>query len=494
MLLAGDHDEIATLFEQFNRTLPVVAARTKAYFGFSGFWWPEYTHPLYGTTHPASYGCNRAGGGGGAAAGPIWHSEDRWNGYNRQGSLDLSLMILDHYAHTGQSGYLGIPVGVVEFYWNLWRNTSTAPGKPMVFFPTQAVETWQCPGWPAVPTNCPTDDMPTVAGLHAVLEKLLANPPPATTAATIASWTDMQRRLPPLPSRHVNGQTAYIPCADCVRAPAATKNVNCTLWNCSCQEMTDMYGSDAGIGFGCAPKDAQYWWSSIKNCNTKKASPCSDPPAAGCGTGLEKTHVGCCPACRAPPSPPSPPPAPPANPGKGCHHTSNSENAELYSVHPYRMATAARGDAAALSAAQQAFQNRAFKGDRGWNQNAMDAALLGNATNAAAFVLARANTQPAAGYRFPSFAPHEQDYEPSSDHFGVYQNALGYMLMGLADDKAQSVVLLPAWPCSWDVEFRIHAPKQTVITGAVVSGHLTFSVSPASRKADVKAVPCQHIG
>jgi len=110
MLQAGDHDEIATLFEQFNRTLPVVAARTKAYFGFTGFWWPEYTHPLYGTTHPASYGCNRAGGGGGAAAGPIWHSEDRWNGYNRQGSLDLSLMILDHYAHTGQSGYLGIPV------------------------------------------------------------------------------------------------------------------------------------------------------------------------------------------------------------------------------------------------------------------------------------------------------------------------------------------------------------------------------------------------
>ena len=127
-------------------------------------------------------------------------------------------------------------------------------------------------------------------------------------------------------------------------------------------------------------------------------------------------------------------------------------------------------------------------------RQAMDAALLGNATNAARFVLARANTQPAAGYRFPSFAPHEQDYEPSSDHFGVFQNALGYMLMGLADDKAQSVVLLPAWPCSWDAQFKVHAPKQTVITGTVAGGHLTFSVSPASRKADVKALPCQQIG
>ena len=173
---------------------------------------------------------------------------------------------------------------------------------------------------------------------------------------------------------------------------------------------------------------------------------------------------------------------------------SNVENAELYSVHPYRIATAARGDPAALSAAEQAFANQAFKGDSGWNQNAMDAALLGNASNAAAYVRARANTQPAAGYRFPSFAPHEQDYEPSSDHFAVMQNALGYMLMALVDDKAQSVVLLPAWPCSWSVDFKLHAPKQTIITGTLAAGKLTFSVSPPSRKADVKVMPCQEIG
>lgn len=41
-LQAGDHDMIATLFEQFNRTLRIVAAHTKAYFGFEGYWWPEY--------------------------------------------------------------------------------------------------------------------------------------------------------------------------------------------------------------------------------------------------------------------------------------------------------------------------------------------------------------------------------------------------------------------------------------------------------------------
>ncbi len=38
----------------------------------------------------------------------------------------------------------------------------------------------------------------------------------------------------------------------------------------------------------------------------------------------------------------------------------------------------------------------------------MDAALLGQAAQAAAYVVARANTGPAPGYRFPAFMPQEQ--------------------------------------------------------------------------------------
>ena len=39
---------------------------------------------------------------------------------------------------------------------------------------------------------------------------------------------------------------------------------------------------------------------------------------------------------------------------------------------------------------------------------AMDAALLGLAASAKAYVTARANTAPAEGYRFPAFMPHLQ--------------------------------------------------------------------------------------
>lgn len=171
----------------------------------------------------------------------VWLATDRWNGYNRQGSLDLSLMILDHYSYTGDTRYLHIPVGVVEFYWNLWKNTSTAPGKPMVFFPTQAVETWQCPGWPVDPSNCPTNDMPTVAGLHAILERLLSpdGPPPGTSTGMVASWKDMQSRLPSLPTRpdvaredeegQLGGGATFIACADCSLSQKPTGGaVNCT--------------------------------------------------------------------------------------------------------------------------------------------------------------------------------------------------------------------------------------------------------------------------
>jgi hypothetical protein len=173
MLPAGDFDELKTMLTAFARTLPIARARTQAYFGFGGVWWPEYTQVFYGTEHPDGgvplYGY-RSGENCSARnmsiqgcscsscdeEPPLWHSDDRWNGYNRQGSLDLSLMILDHLAYTGEANHdpelLRIPVEVVEFYGNLWgASQQNETDDTMVFFPTQALETWQCPGWPVDP-------------------------------------------------------------------------------------------------------------------------------------------------------------------------------------------------------------------------------------------------------------------------------------------------------------------------------------------------------
>eukprot|EP01051_Picozoa_sp_SAG22_P007491 SAG22_NODE_529_length_9428_cov_2.691178_8_plen_466_part_00 len=409
MLPSGDTDELKTLFAAFNKTVPIARQRTRSYFGFEGIWWPEYTHVFYGTPHPGGRGIPLFGYR--AMAGctaqftgePDWHSEDTWNGYNRQGSLDLSLMILDHWAYTGEviPDFLAIPVGVVEFYANLWGNTTGNNGK-MVFHPTQSLETWQCPGWPVNVTDCPTNDMPTVAGLHSVIDKLLQLPRPLASSAQVEAWTKIKRELPPLPT--IDGKHA--PCDDCVLT-----------------------------------KDGGH--------------------------------------------------------GPGCHRMSNGETAELYSAHPYRQATIARatlGDSTEWEKANRAFNTDPLtKSDEGWNQNVMNAALLGNATVAAKYVIARARTGLAGGYRFPGFAPRMQDAAPSADHYAVFSTALQYMLIQRADDAEESVLLLPAWPCDWNVNFTMKAPKATSITGTVKDGVLEYAVTPTSRAAAVRAGSCQLV-
>jgi len=121
----------------------------------------------------------------------------------------------------------------------------------------------------------------------------------------------------------------------------------------------------------------------------------------------------------------------------------------------------------------------------------MDAALLGLASQAQTYVHNRAAMGPADGYRFAAFSPHLQDYAPSLDQLSVFSNALQYMLMQIADDSAQTIVLLPSWPCNWNVNFKLNGPLKTVIEGSVQSGKLNYTVTPSSRAGNVKALTCQ---
>ena len=57
------------------------------------------------------------------------------------------------------------------------------------------------------------------------------------------------------------------------------------------------------------------------------------------------------------------------------------------------------------------------------------------------------------------------------------------MLVQEAGDK---ILLLPAWPSDWDVDFKLHLAGQTVIRGKVVDGKLAdWSIDPAGRRNDV---------
>ena len=55
-----------------------------------------------------------------------------------------------------------------------------------------------------------------------------------------------------------------------------------------------------------------------------------------------------------------------------------------------------------------------------------------------------------------------------------------------------SAVLLPAWPCEWDVSFKLAAPAGAVVEGSLKQGKLSYTVEPESRASFITARACQQ--
>ena len=56
----------------------------------------------------------------------------------------------------------------------------------------------------------------------------------------------------------------------------------------------------------------------------------------------------------------------------------------------------------------------------------------------------------------------------------------------LLQTDGKQIFLLPAWPKDWDVEFKLHAPQQTVIEGIYRDGKLaSLRVTPEARRRDL---------
>jgi hypothetical protein len=72
---------------------------------------------------------------------------------------------------------------------------------------------------------------------------------------------------------------------------------------------------------------------------------------------------------------------------------------------------------------------------------------------------------------------------PDMDHGGSAMVQLQEMLLQTPGDK---LVLFPAWPKDWDVDFKLHAPRQTVVKGVLRGGKLlSLKVTPESRAKDL---------
>jgi hypothetical protein len=85
--------------------------------------------------------------------------------------------------------------------------------------------------------------------------------------------------------------------------------------------------------------------------------------------------------------------------------------------------------------------------------------------------------------RFPAFWGPNFDWIPDQDHGGILLKTLQAMLL---QTDGRQILLFPAWPRDWNVDFKLHAPYNTILEGRFQDGKLVeLSVTPESRHSDV---------
>lgn len=161
----------------------------------------------------------------------------------------------------------------------------------------------------------------------------------------------------------------------------------------------------------------------------------------------------------------------------------NIENPELYAVFPFRLVSFEKDN---REPGVEALRRRLDRGHIGWRQDDVFMAYLGLAEEAREYVVARASEWNGES-RFPAFWGPNYDWVPDQDHGSVLMIAVQSMLMQC---EGRKIFVLPAWPRDWNVQFTLHAPYRTIVSGEYRDGRLqTLEVTPPERRRDVVLPP-----
>ena len=87
-------------------------------------------------------------------------------------------------------------------------------------------------------------------------------------------------------------------------------------------------------------------------------------------------------------------------------------------------------------------------------------------------------------FRFPAMWGPNYDWLPDQDHGSNIMLTLQQMVM---DCRATKSFSCPPGRKDWNVEFKLHAPKNTIVQGIYRNGKLEqLTVTPESRRKDVQ--------
>lgn len=168
----------------------------------------------------------------------------------------------------------------------------------------------------------------------------------------------------------------------------------------------------------------------------------------------------------------------------------NAENPECYCIFPYRLYGLGLPN---YNVGLATFVNRtvqSYKYD--WSQDPIEEALIGLTSQAQTDVINNFNDTE-SGCRYQAFWNTRSDYVPTEDTGGAAMSALQYMLMQCV---GTNILLLPSWPVSWNVDFKLCAAANTTVRLILQNGTVTqLTVTPSNRAANlVETVPAPPTG
>ena len=342
MLAAGDYEFMKAYFDMYLDALPLRKEISTEFFGKEGAYYPEqmYAYGADGTRDKLQWAIDGTGD---------------YTTYHWQNGFEVVQMMLDYYDMTGDETMVEdyiVPLAqeLIRFYWNMYYDPDTGL---LNITPSNALEEyWNC-------TN-PTDH---IAGLTAILPRLLALTNSAATAELKAEWQACYEALPAV--KESDDGSRYLPAYQ--------------------------YGA-----------------------------------------------------------------------------TKNSENPELYTVFPYRLATI-DSDPETLQKGINTFNSRLFKMNGCWHQDGVQAALLGLTENARSNV-SYGLTATDSSCKFPGYWMKGNDEVPDFDNGGQASLALQRMLLQSYEER---IYVLPAWPEEWDVDFCLNANYNTAVRLVYSGGQIT---------------------
>lgn len=168
-------------------------------------------------------------------------------------------------------------------------------------------------------------------------------------------------------------------------------------------------------------------------------------------------------------------------PAEAWERIQNIESPQLYPVFPWHIFGVGKpGLDIALNTWKYDPKVIEFRSPVGWKQDNIWAADLGLTNEAADLCIKKLQD---SGRRFPAFWGPGFDWTPDNNWGGSGMIGLQEMLL---QTNGEQILLLPAWPKNWDVNFKLYAPENTTVECSFKNGKIvSLTVNPASRAKDV---------